>query len=652
MADWFSKFAAQPNKSSGDWFAQFALEAGGQAKETSVGREVVQAGKTAVETLNPLPMLKAANTSAATALGTAASGDPVGAVKQVASDVGGIVSGIGQENLRLYNESREAFTSGDIPTGIRKGLNFLLNGIPGLGSTLDQASEDFEAGEPGKGTGRAIAAAAGIAAPEYLSRVRSINVPAVARNDNAAVREAVKFGQREGIPVDAGTATGNRFVAGTQAVADRSPIGSLVAENADTARAQALRATGERIAGRVNAPPGRGPGPAVTPEQAGQGVRDAVQGNVRRHHSEADAAYGRLRALEQQAAQKIATNAGQATAAPPTSKMAFTQLPLAVDMAVVKDALRPVYDRLMRQLPVTQQRSSPGLKAIENIINGPDMSPLSLADTDLSAIKSLARGADLPELRDVGQGVAAQAVKQLDDAVRAAALRGGKDVFDALMEGRKATTAKYQSADVLRQLREEPVQVFNQTIWQKDAGIERLRALAKEAPGEMPKLGRAYLDDLLGKATSQGGFDHAQGLWQQWQNMGPQTKKLMFKDPALVKDLDNFFLLAKKTAESPNPSGTALTAASWSTGVGLIVMSPTTGIPLVLGSGVVSKLLHSPWAVKLLTEGMRIPVGNKVAATTAATEILAAARQQGFRPVPVPAEDQTRPGSPTAQRGR
>ena len=35
-----------------------------------------------------------------------------------------------------------------------------------------------------------------------------------------------------------------------------------------------------------------------------------------------------------------------------------------------------------------------------------------------------------------------------------------------------------------------------------------------------------------------------------WQKLGPQTKQLLFRDAAHVCDLDNFFPLAKKPADT------------------------------------------------------------------------------------------------------
>lgn len=275
-----------------------------------------------------------------------------------------------------------------------------------------------------------------------------------------------------------------------------------------------------------------------------------------------------------------------------------------VDLSSVKDALRPVYERMTRQLPITQQRSSPGLKAIENILNGPDYAPLTQVDTDLSAIKAISRGADLPELRTMSEGLAANAVGVLERAVQEAAERAGPRAVEVRNLGREATTNKYSAAAVLKAMREEPVQTFQQATFARDAGVNHLRDVARYAPDALPKIGRAYLDDLIDKATVDGKFDRSQSLAASWERLGPETKKLLFKDPAYIKDLDDFFRLAKSIAENPNPSGTASQM-----NVANLVTAP--------GMYIASKLLYTRRGIKTLINGLRLPSGRIAAPASA-----------------------------------
>ena len=334
----------------------------------------------------------------------------------------------------------------------------------------------------------------------------------------------------------------------------------------------------------------------------------------------------------------------------PPREMAPMALP--VDLTLAKQMLRPVYDRMMRQLPITQQRSSPGLKAIENILNGPDYAPVTQVDTDLGIIKGLARGADLPELRDMSQGIAAAAVKHLDQAVRDAVANAGPDAVAALEEGRSATRAKYAAAETLRKVSTEPVQAFKSAVWAKDAGIKQLRELSELAPAEMPKIGRAYLDDLLSQATAEGGFDKTGRLQAEWLKLGPETKKILFPDAGQIEALDKYFLLAKKIGENPNPSGTAPTLAAGATGVGLLTQ-PHVTLPAVLAAGGISKILRSPAALRLFSRGASLALGpgrtSRAAFAAGLADVLKAAREAGVTvgaPAAGPASPAGQPGQP------
>lgn len=495
--------------------------------------------------------------------------------------------------------------------------------LGGIGEGAIWAAEPLKDGHVGQAIGRSAAFIGGSVLPAKVHPVQWARSGArsVARraanamvNPNAEVAAAVRWGLDEGVPVDAATATGNRAVSAAQHLSDRTIGGSLVESEARQAQARGLTAAGERLAGRVHPT-------AVSPEQAGTAVVSRLEQNVSAANKSADAAYGALRGIEKQntrtvqvGTRTVDTGVLDANGRPVTHEVPITkEVGLPVDMKPVKKALRPIYERMKERMPLAQQQASPGLKAIENILDGDDIVSASVADANLGAVKSIVRKAQSADLRDVSQGTAAFAVKRLDAAVTKAVAAGGKDAVDALKAGRAATRGKYSTAELLNQLRDEPVQVFNQATWAKDAGLERLRALQREAPQEMAKLGRAYLDDLLTRATAEGEFSRTQGIWSRWQNLGPETKKIIFGDQALVKDLDNFFLLAKKMSESPNPSGTAHVAHLAAHGA-LVISHPLTGIPLQIGSNLLSRMLHNPKFVRAITSGMKTPTSNRQAA--------------------------------------
>jgi hypothetical protein len=180
----------------------------------------------------------------------------------------------------------------------------------------------------------------------------------------------------------------------------------------------------------------------------------------------------------------------------------------------------------------------------------------------------------------------------------------GDEAVGSLMLGRRATVAKYQSADVLKQIAKEPVQAFDQATWSRDAGVNRLKQYAREAPDQMREIGRAYLEQLFDHATKPENAKPGSAL-NSWTNLGPETKRILFGSDAMIKNLDNFMLLVKKVAENPNPSGSGVQALVGAQGASLVI-SPIKGVAVQLAGWQLSKLLHSPKGAKLLTDGLKL----------------------------------------------
>jgi hypothetical protein len=302
-------------------------------------------------------------------------------------------------------------------------------------------------------------------------------------------------------------------------------------------------------------------------------------------------------------------------------------------------ALRPLYERLKRESELVPLMGDKGraLTALDRLINGPDVASVSIVDAALGDLKALAR-ADIPELRTQGQGVAAKAVQELHAAVDQAVQRA-PGAADALDEGRSMTRAKYDAGAVLEQLdSREPVAIYRRAMAPKDAGIDFLRQLNEKAPAEVPKLARAYLDDLIQTATSEGGFGHTDKLYADWQRLGPETKRVLFPDPDHLRELENYFQLAKQVGRVMNPSGTALSLNATKIG--------TMPLNYVLG-----KLFYSPAGVRLLSEGLRIPTRNRAAHAAWVAEVSRAVGETGPMALPAAAEGSEVP-TPSDRRPR
>ncbi len=548
------------------------------------------------------------------------------------------VQGLGEAQGKLYSEARDAFEKGDPYTGTRKFLEYL---VPLLGPMVDRPGNLAGEGNLPAALGGVTALGLQAVAPELMRQIPSLPVK-FPQNVNAAERAAVDFGLREGIPLDMATATGNPVVRGVQTLADNTSLtGSYLGRRAIQRQQQGFVDVGQRLADRTSPT-------YVNAEQAGQAVRDAVGARATQYGSEADTAYDVLRQYEQRQAAAVRRSGG--VQAPATHARPFTDVPFPVDVAPTKAAMRPIYDALRRKQQLVGSLmgdEARALHTLDALMQAPDLAPLSVADSALSDIKALAR-VDQTFRRTSGQGVAAEAVRNLDRSVVAAARQAGPDVFQALMDGRAATVNKYKAIETFDALGTsmEPVGVYRKLTANKDSSIDLLRKVQRDAPAELPKVGRAFLEGVLQKVQDLGGFQHADKVFADWQNLGTGTKQLLFRDPALVRDLDHFFVLAKKAATNPNPSGTALVGTL--SAQGYLLRSGAAGQALTyeLGMGALGKLLHSRRATQALIRGTRIPVGARAAATSAAAEIINAARSAGVELVPVAAQTDSTPRDP------
>lgn len=587
------------------------------------------------------------------------------ALKSIVMDLPGTMHQIGLAQGSLFQKAEQSYKNGDYLTAANQMKNYL---IPIIGPRLEQSEDAARKGQYAKSLGVVADIGLQTALPAMAGKVTGASRAVLSGNPNPLEASAVRFGEANSVPIDAGTATGSQFVKNLQANAGNTLLGSGPVEAAQRGQSAALERVGGNLTRQTNPTmqasgvgpngPVTMPGPPMSPVTAGEGVTAAFTKKIQDLHKQATTAYDRLRTLEQQRATptqvgtrtgsfadgidesgrflqgpEIADPANQHLGVP--RAVPVTQNMVAVDLAATKASLRPMYDRLMRESKLVPLQGGKGraLTAIDRLMNGPDVAPLSDVDEALGDLKAMARGADMPELRTGGQAAAANAVKQLDARVRAAAAKAGPDVLKALEDGRAATTRKYAVADAMDLLSDGgPVQVYKQLTANKDLGLVKLRAVQKVAPEQLPNVARAYLEDAMDLATEKGGFDHADKLFADWQKLGGQTKQMLFPKAGQVQALDDFFLLAKKLKENPNPSGTAR------------VINATNVLASIPGYAL-AKMLYAPKAVRALTTGMRISVNAAPAARAAAmTQVVRAAQEAGIA-LPAAATDQETPGA-------
>lgn len=470
--------------------------------------------------------------------------------------------------------------------------------IPVLGPILSQWGDDAQANKwmklLGEVGGFALNLKGGMKATDMMKAQFPLADRVTGNLTPPAAQTAIDFAKARDIPLDAATATDNVVVKGAQTLADNTLGGSLVATKANAARTAAMTSVGEDLAGQAHPVP-------VTAEQVGTGLRDALTAKMGEHHAAANTAYDTLRIIE--------------------------GLDSVVDLRPVKASLRAVYEQMQRQMPITQQQANPGLKAIQNILEGPATGPLSQVDRDLSAIKTVAR--------EQG-GLAKMAVAKLEAAVTTAAEKGGPDVVGALQRGRAATIAKYATEAVVDKLKVEPVKTFEGLTAPKDSAIQALRTVAQQVPDQVPVVARAYLEDLLQKPQKVA----------DWRKLGAETKRLLFPKAGQTAALDHFFELTDRISKTNvNPSGSGRIA--WMGGQGMMfIYDPVRATTIQVAGATVAKLLRTPAVVDALTRGISLPSNAPLAAQTAATaNLFRAAHSAGVHLALPTAADPTAPAN-------
>lgn len=529
-----------------------------------------------------------------------------GAVYQTVTDPVGTVRGLGEAQGRVGVQAKEAFDQGDYLTAARKGVNYLL---PVIGPALDASADKMMTGNVAEGIGETATNAALTFAP-FAPKTPRTKPPILKGPTNPKDAAAVQFGKQRGVPLDAGTVTGSNFIKTVQEKAANSFGGARTAETLKGQQADALARVGQELTDAA--------GPRATnPLAAGERVREVLTGQIQKLNQDANTAYESLRAIEQR------KPARPARADSLTALDVSARTPLAVDVTTAVKELQPLYNKLKREselgIPM-QGAKGRTLAALDGLMNAPNWAPLSVVDGVLSDLKAMARGADMPELRTSGQATAAQAVQKLDAQVRTAAAKAGPEVIKELETGRAATKQKWAVAEALDMLSGEPGQVYRQLTQNKDVGLERLRAVQRHAPKEMPNVGRAFLEDMMQQATSEGGFAHTDRLWSNWQKLGSETKRALFPRKGQIEALDNFFLLGKRVGEIKNPSGTAKVAG---------VLDVVTTVP----SWALARMLMTPNGVKWLTEARKVGRSSSPAARTVAVTNLTKAAQSAGVPL-------------------
>jgi hypothetical protein len=555
--------------------------------------------------------------------------------------LGPTINSIGDNSEALSHQADKDFAAKNYGAGA---LHLLDAGVPILGPMINDASDAIASGDPAKlGTvaGNVVSlkaapealdlAGKGLGAVGDAAKAAVSKLPKVKVQLDPAEASAVAYGHEQGVQMPVSVETGSKVAANVENVLQNMPLAASVAKKARATEQSTLAAAGAREVDALGPQPGSNTEPA-TPLDAGEAIHAQLDNTIAGHNKAAGDAYDLLRSIEAQPEFKSTVQTGtkmvDSGAVDEMGNPTYKRVPVMEDMQLpvplkpVKMALQPIYDRMMRQMPVAQQQASAGLKALSNIVNGPDFESASITDENLGAIKQIARDSNSP----VGQGLAKMAVKQLDAAVRATVERAGPDAVAALEQGRNSTIAKYAAQGVKDSLPAEPAQLAAKLAAPGDRNVNLLRSVAEQAPEQMPALAQSVAQGLLEKVTGEAGMGKPQTALTEWSKLGPETKRILFGDRA--KGLTDFFTLAKKLGENPNPSGSGSLLAMVK-GAGMALTQPHIGVPLLLGGRALAKILFEPNGARNLIAAAKIPAASGVAGAALSKQILAAAGEEG-----------------------
>ncbi len=481
------------------------------------------------ENLNPMPLLRAARHPIDTA------------------------NALVQPNEAAIQEATDAYKKGNYG---RMALS-TVEAIPMLGAPIRQAEQDIR----NKDWGALAGTGATAALPAVLKKVKgAIGIPNAL---NQVEQSAVNYATREGIPVDLGTATGNKFIGASQAIMEKQPFTANHVQKLRQAQEQSVAQAGNRLATSI-APTGTGDAVA-----AGEGVIGQTKARVKNLNDIADRSYGELRRIQAQPQNTRPVQVGTTQAPGPNPAASLTpagmpvtvpniqNLQLPTDYTRLKIQVAPIVEQLEKTIPEAQRQASPGYSALRQILDRPDAVDVSTAQADLSAIQNIARPYnELPQVKGVSKGLAASAVPTLRSSIDNAIAAAGPRATQVLERGRQATKAKYATNDILESLPTEPGQIVKRLARNDDTGVQLLRNVQQTAPKALPSVARSVVEDLVNELTYQGDVRRAQSVVRSWHNIGDQTKAILFPDATKRQNITDFVNFAEMMTRQANPSKT------------------------------------------------------------------------------------------------
>lgn len=599
MPDVFDEIAPSPSSSKGDVFDEIAPDKEKKKGKSQVGEFFSTLGSDIL--------------------------DIPGAVYGAAKDLPGTLKGMESAREGEVEAGAQAFKKGQYGEAIRRGV---FGQIPVIGPALSQAGTEAGRGEYGKAAAHALELTP---VPELAARgaLRLGKTAAVAAKGKLTPRtvlnpkeaQAIEFAEKQGVPTTVGQRTGQLGLQKMERGLENFPGSASKTEDFFKGQQAKLAETGEKLTQRAS--------PVKTNAYgAGKQVQDALSYRVTRLKTQADRLYDQVRS--EAAANTKTVQTGLQTSpvvgpsGQPITTPVFKTLETPVELAPIRDALKPVFDDLERSLPEARRANSPAFRALSDVMKSTE-THMNAMDFDrfLSAVKSMSRDGKSELLTSKSQGIARKIIQEGESQFQAAMQTAGPDTMDKLTKARGMVKAYYGTDELLNSLRDEPAALYKNLVSGGDVTFNTLQELRKVAPRSVNVVGRTFLEGLLSKATAEGGFGRSAGVLADWQRMGPETKQLLF-GPQLTADMDKYLLAAKRLTpvEGSATAGRISTLLPFGIGaevVRQILTGNIAGAGLTVAGGaameyaipnIAARVLFSQDGARLAARALTLPPGS------------------------------------------
>lgn len=527
---------------------------------------------------------------------------------------------LGGAQHEQFEEGRQEFKKGNYAEAA---FHTAAGAVPVLGPAAAQAAKDLDEGRYGEGAAHLLE----LFGPEIAKALPEKWLPKLSRtveNVNNPKEEAALGSVKKEVRMTPGQRAGQSALQTSEKNLKNAPGTAAQAEQFYSGQESDLAAAGRR---RVSAQGGQ----VTNPFGAGSAVQETLGARISRLKEYADKLYDSTRKTTARNTKDIetGTTAGEAfdpTAPVPQSRIVRVESP--VTLGPVRDQLKTVYDELERNLPEAKRANSPAFRALDEFMKS-GAKQMSAMDFDkfLGAVKAITRDGNSQILSSQSQRLAKLVVSAGESQFQKAIAGAGPNVVDKLQRARKAVAEYHNTADFLEDLNGEPGALYSNLTTGGDRVQNTLKEIGQKAPKALQTVGRTYLQEMMDKATREGGFGRSAGVKADWEKLGPETKNLIF-GPKVAQSMDEFLLAAKRlTPAQGSATADRLSALTQYGDIGAAIAEFVGGTALghpeagALGAvatlgktrlqpAILARLSFKPLGAELLKQSITLPINS------------------------------------------